>query len=128
MNPEKKSINSEPSSIEVQQLPENIIGIPTIEGYDFISIQDIIRCEGYQRCTRIVTNQRSDIVSSYHIGFFKKRLENCGFYSTHKSHFINLHHIRKYLKEGSILMSDGTYVPLSKRRKTNFMKLLSSSR
>ncbi len=108
--------------------PDNMLGIPTMEGFDFIAIDDIIRLEGYQRCTRIVTTERSDIISSYHIGVFRKKLEGHRFYTTHKSHLINLHHIRKYLKEGSILMSDGGYVPVSKRRKCAFLEMLMSGR
>ena len=108
--------------------PDNIIGIPTMEGFEFISIDEIIRCEGYQRCTRIITPDRSDIISSYHIGVFRKRLSSRSFYSTHKSHLINLRHIRSYHKEGTIRMSDGACVPVSKRRKGEFLNLLMQSR
>ena len=108
--------------------PDNIIGIPTMEGFEFIKIEDIIRCEGFQRCTRIITIDRSDIISSYHVGVFRKRLSSRYFYSTHKSHLINLQHIRSYMKEGTIKMSDGTCVPVSKRRKSEFLNLLMNSR
>lgn len=106
-------------------LPDNIIGIPTMEGFEFLTIDDIVRCEGFQRCTRIITNDRSDIISSYHIGVFRKRLSPQCFYATHKSHLINLNHIRTYMKEGTIKMSDGACIPVSKRRKSEFLKLLS---
>jgi len=121
---EKDSSQKEnPFVKRVALFPENIISIPTMEGLDFIPVKEIIRCEGFQRCTRIVTIDRSDILSSYPIGFFKKRLEEHLFYLTHKSHLINLSHIRKYLKEGSIKMTDGTFVPVSKRRKSDFLRL-----
>jgi two-component system, LytTR family, response regulator len=108
--------------------PDELIGIPTMEGFEFLPIKEIIRCEGYQRCTRIITKDRSDIISSYHIGLFAKRLEAKCFYATHKSHLINLHHIRTYLKEGTIKMADGASVPVSKRRKCEFLKMLSHCR
>ncbi len=108
--------------------PDNIIGIPTMEGFEFLSVDEVIRCEGFQRCTRIITRDRSDIISSYHIGVFKKRLSPRFFYSTHKSHLINLLHIRTYMKEGTIKMSDGACVPVSKRRKSEFLNLLMQSR
>lgn len=108
--------------------PDNIIGIPTIDGFDFLLIEDIIRCEGFQRCTRIINVDGSKILSSYPIGAFKKRLESAHFYATHKSHLINLNHIKKYLKEGTIKMVDNSCVPVSKRRKAEFMKLMTLSR
>ncbi len=101
-----------------------MIGIPTIEGFEFIPINDIIRCEGMQKCTRVITKEKTDIISSYNLGVFRKKLEYCGFYSPHKSHLINLNLIRKYHKEGTILMINGTWVPVSKRRKKDFLNHL----
>jgi two-component system LytT family response regulator len=101
---------------------DQIIGIPTLEGYEFIQVQDIIRCEGLQKCTRIITKEKTDLISSYNLGEFRKILEPFGFYSPHKSHLINLKHIRKYHREGSIIMLNGSYVPVSKRKKKEFME------
>jgi two-component system, LytTR family, response regulator len=101
---------------------DQIIGIPTLEGYEFIQVSDIIRCEGLQKCTRIITNEKTDIISSYNLGEFRKLLEPFGFYSPHKSHLINLKHIRKYHREGSIIMLNGSYVPVSKRKKKDFLE------
>ena len=101
---------------------------PTLKGFDFISIHDIIRCEGLQKCTRIITQEKSDIISSYNIGEFVKRLEKHGFFQNHKSHLINLRHIKQYYKEGTIKMADNSFVPVSKRKKSQFLKLMFLSR
>lgn len=98
-----------------------ILGIPTLEGFEFIHISEIIRCEGLQKCTRIITTEKSDMISSYNLGEFRRILEPHGFFSPHKSHLINLKYIRKYNREGSITMNNGTYVPVSKRRKKDFL-------
>jgi two-component system LytT family response regulator len=103
---------------------EEIIGIPTIEGYEFVPVNDIIRCEGMQKCTRIVTKDRTDLISSYNLGEFRKSLEQFGFFSPHKSHLINLNLVRKYHKEGNILMFNGSWVPVSKRRKKEFLDII----
>ena len=100
---------------------QDLMGIPTIEGLEFISIKDIIRCEGLQKCTRVITKDRSDIVSSYNLGEFRKLLEPLGFYSPHKSHLINLNYIRKYHKEGNIMLLNNTFVPVAKRKKREFL-------
>lgn len=104
------------------------IGIPTIDGFNFFSPHEIIRCEGYQNCTRIITIEKSDIVSSYNIGVFRKKLEQFHFFSPHKSHLINLEHMSKFHKEGTITMSDNSSVPISKRKKSNFLKLVVADR
>ncbi len=102
----------------------SLIGIPTIDGYEFLVVKDIIRCEGLQKCTRVITKDRSDIISSYNIGEFKKKLEDFGFFSPHKSHLISLSKVRKYHKEGTITLSDQSTVPVSRRRKTDFLNQL----
>jgi len=104
-----------------QSSSEDVIGIPTIEGFEFIAIKEIIRCEGLQKCTRVITTERTDIISSYNLGEFRKLLEPFGFYSPHKSHLINLNHIRKYHREGNILMTNNSYVPVARRKKVEFL-------
>ncbi len=98
------------------------IGIPTMEGFVFFSISEIIRCEGIQKCTRIITTTKTDIISSYNIGEFKKLLEPFGFFATHKSHLINLTFVKHYQREGTIILKDNSTVPVSKRRKGVFLK------
>ncbi len=99
-----------------------LIGIPTMEGYEFIPVKNIIRCEGLQKCTRVVTTTQTDIVSSYNIGVFIKLLEPYHFFSPHKSHLINLAYVRRYLREGTIVLRDKSCVPVSKRKKCEFLK------
>lgn len=104
------------------QIPTaEVIGIPTMEGLDFLRVADIIRCEGLQKCTRVIAKGKKSIISSYNLGEFRKLLEPYGFYSPHKSYLINLKLICKYHKEGSIKMVDGNYVPVAKRKKSDFL-------
>lgn len=103
-------------------LSQQILGIPTMEGYEVILIQDIIRCESYLKCTRVITSTRSDIISSYNIGEFIKQLEKYGFYAPHQSHLINLCKVKKYLKEGTIIMCNDSAIPVARRRRVDFMQ------
>ena len=75
-----------------------------------------------QKCTRIITTTKTDIISSYNIGEFKKLLEPYGFFVTHKSHLINLTFVKHYRREGTIILKDNSSVPVSKRRKAIFLK------
>ncbi|MCB0635350.1 MAG: response regulator transcription factor [Lewinella sp.] len=97
------------------------VAIPGAQAYDFIRIADIIRCEGWQKYTRIYLRDGSMIVSSYNIGVFKEMLSSYGFYVTHKSHLINTKLITRYLKEGLVVMQDGAQVPVSRRKRDDFI-------
>lgn len=103
---------------------ERVVGIPTIDGYEFLFPNEIIRCEGLQKCTRILTSTKTDIISSYNIGEFKKLLESFHFYAPHKSHLINLAYVKKYKREGIIILRDNTQIPVSKRRKGDFLEMI----
>jgi len=110
---------------ESDRLPhKKIIGIPTMEGFEFLDVSEIIRCEGRQKCTHVVTTLQTDIISSYHIGKFRTLLKGYGFFTCHKSHLINLAFVRKYTNEGFIYLKDRSYVPLARRRKSQFLSQL----
>lgn len=100
------------------------IGIPTMKGLEFVSIDEIVRCQGLQKCTKVVLLDGSTIVSSYSIGEFHKFLKSYGFFPTHKSHLVNLIHIQRYEKDGIITMTDLSSVPVSRRKRTAFLEKL----
>ncbi len=101
---------------------ENKIGLPTSEGLDFVKVEDIVRCEGSDKYTKVHIYNDKSILCSYNIGMFKKMLEPYDFYLSHKSHLINMHHMKKYNKEGTIKMIDDAIVPVSVRKRTEFME------
>lgn len=100
------------------------IAIPSSNAFDFVFVRDIIRLEGWQKYTKIFVQDRDHIVSSYSIGVFIDLLESYNFIQCHKSHIINKVHINSYKKEGSVVMSDGSEVPVSRRRKDDFLQEL----
>ena len=103
----------------------NKIGIPTVDGLEFVATGKIIRCEGTQKCTRISIQGRPPLTSSYNIGEFVRLLQPYGFFQVHKSHLINLAFISKYHKEGTVILEDGARVPVSKRRRSDFLDHIS---
>lgn len=100
------------------------IAIPSNDAFDFVTVKEIIRCEGWNKYTKIKLNSGKEIVSSYNIGVFKDMLLKYGFYSPHKSHIINRECILRYLKEGIIVMNDNSQVPLARRRKEEFLNVI----
>jgi two-component system LytT family response regulator len=107
--------------VNEQALSNHLVGIPTIEGIEFFKAAEIIRCEGMQRLTKVFV-AREAIISSYNIGEFCRLLYDCGFFSPHKSHLINLQYLRSYHICGAITLRDGSRVPLARRRREAFLE------
>lgn len=102
----------------------NRIGIPSERGLEFVEAGQIVRCEGLDGCTRIVMQHTKPLISSYNLGEFRKLLESYNFYAPHKSHLINLDHITRYEKDGTVIMSDEAAIPVSRRRRQDFLEQL----
>ncbi|WP_240099961.1 LytR/AlgR family response regulator transcription factor [Christiangramia crocea] len=111
--------------IEKASATENIVGIPTLSGIEYINTRNIIRCEGLQKCSRVITVDRKNIISSYSIGNFSELLKPYGFELVHRSHLINLAKVIRYSREGFIYLTDNSRVPLARRKKTEFLGLWS---
>lgn len=101
-----------------------MVGIPTMEAIEFLYVHEIVRCEGLQKCTRIVSTRKNNLISSYNIGEFRKLLEAYGFFACHKSHLINLMHVRKFTREGFVFLTDNTAIPLARRKRLEFLQLI----
>ncbi len=97
------------------------ITISSSDAFDIIKISEIVRCEGWNKYTRIYLENGSFLLSSSNIGSYREQLEPYGFYACHKSHLINKNKIKRYLKEGTIIMSDNSSIPVARRRKEFFI-------
>lgn len=107
---------------ETPGLPHTkLFGVPTLEGIDFLYVHEIVRCEGLQKCTRVVSTRKVNMISSYNIGEFRKLLEPYGFFACHKSHLINLMHVKKFTREGFIYLIDNIAIPLARRKRLEFL-------
>lgn len=102
----------------------NRIGIPTEGGLEFVPTSAIIRCEGLNKMTRLFLTGSKTLVSSYSIGEFVRLLDPYGFFQAHRSHLINLNRILRYNREGQVTMEDHSQVPVSKRRRGEFLQQL----
>ena len=111
-------------NLGVQTFQKKKIVIPTQNGLEFVTIEEIIHCEGVDGYTKIYFENRKSMLSSNSIGHFNKLLENQDFYLIHKSHLINLGHIEKYLNEGSVIMTNNYKLPVSRNRRSDFLNSL----
>lgn len=108
-------------NLGIQTFQKKKIVIPTQEGLEFVEVNTIVFCEGTDGYTKIHLENTKSILSSYSIGHFVKLLNNQDFYLIHKSYFINLNYIEKYLNEGYVVLLNNHKLPVSRNRRSNFL-------
>jgi len=100
------------------------IAIPTADGFDFILIDNIIRCEALGAYTKIHINNSKKIVVSMSLKDYEAILPEDIFFRIHNSHLINLNYVKKYNRGrgGFIELDDGSVIEVATRRKDEFLK------
>lgn len=104
------------------------IAVPDGEGLIFIDVANIIRFHSDGSYTTIYLLDGKKLMASKPIGEYDELLCEDGFFRIHRSHLINMNHIKKYLKGegGYVLMSDGTEVEVSRRKKNEFIEAMTN--
>lgn len=107
-----------------QNSEDQKIAISDSTGIHFVKPKSIIRCVSEHAYTTFHFSDRKPITISKSIKHFEQILEGLGFYRVHNRVLVNLKHIEKYQRAdgGSIVMSDGAEVDISRRRKDSFMQ------
>ena len=100
--------------------------LPNLDGFVITYLRDIIRCQSEGSYTRFFLKNGKSILVSKHLGEYEADLTGHGFFRIHHSHMINLLSIRAYRKGkgGTVVMNDGSEVPVSVRRKTEFLDVV----
>jgi two-component system LytT family response regulator len=103
------------------------IALPTAEGIHFVQMTDIIQCESLGSYTKFHLVKGPAIVVSRLLKEYEEILDHYYFFRVHQSNIINLEHIKRYVKGdgGQVWMSDNTEIEVSRRRKDEFLTLLS---
>ena len=99
------------------------MALPSKEGYIFVLLTDIIRCESKGAYTIFYVKDMDKILSSKSIKEYELLLSSDTFFRIHHSHIVNLHYIKKYHRGrgGHIEMEDGTLIEVASRRKDELM-------
>ncbi|MCH6232475.1 LytR/AlgR family response regulator transcription factor [Cognataquiflexum rubidum] len=102
------------------------IALPTLHGYIFIKISDIIRCESDNTYTTFFTIDKRKILVSKTLKDVEEMLEDYRFFRVHNSHLINTDYLLEYYKGegGQVKLSDGSVVDVSRRKKDEFMRYI----
>lgn len=96
---------------------EERISIPGKHGMEFVKAGNIMYCQGEERYTRIHLKGQGSRLSSYPIGEYRKMLPTPDFYPTHRSFLVNRLYVDRATRNGNLLLTNGTTVTVSRRRR-----------
>lgn len=102
------------------------ITLTTSDGQVFAKTNDIIRIETYGNYTFVFLAENDRLLVSKNLKDFEEMLPEPEFFRVHQSHIINTAKVKKYVKDdgGYVVMSDNTKIPISRRRKEEFMNAI----
>ncbi len=102
------------------------ITIHTDHSVEFVRIFDILRLEADGSYTTLFINNAKPLLTSKHLKYYESILDDYNFYRIHQSHLINKMHIKRFNKSdgGYVELIDGSRLPVSRRKKEDFLKSL----
>ena len=102
------------------------IVIPAMDSFEFLDKKDIILCIAESNYTYITTTGQPKLITTYLLKKVEELLTEPNFFRVHKSFLININFIKKLNKgeNGTVVMQNGTEVPVSRRRREEFLTLL----
>jgi len=105
------------------------ITLPTGNAYEIVNIRDIIRCEADGSYTVFYLSDKRKLLISAGLKHYEELLPEKDFIRVHHHHLINMNHVLRFLKEdgGYAIMSDGSKIEISRRKKESFMDRLNRS-
>ncbi len=109
-----------------QSVATTKVALPTSQGFIFCDPEEIIRCEADGSYTKIYKVDGTILVSR-NIGYIEELLNNQDFFRSHKSHLVNLLHVKEYIRGrgGFAVMSDNAQIEISKRKREDFLLAIS---
>lgn len=104
---------------------EKKIVLKTQESIHLIKVSTIIRCESFHNYTEFFLEGGKKLVVSRTLKEYEILLTDFGFFRVHQSHLININNISRYEKTdgGSLILTDGSRIPVAKRKKEELLQL-----
>ena len=102
------------------------IALNSIDKIQVVNVDDIIQCESQKNYTLFYLTNKKQVLVTRTLKEFEDMLEGDNFLRVHHSHLINVKHLKEYVKTdgGYAMMSDGSEVPVSVRKKEHLLSLL----
>ncbi len=82
------------------------------------ALREIVYIHGHGNYSTFRLLEQKDILISKTLKYFENRLADSGFYRCHKSYIVHRSHITAFTNSSSVIMSDNSEIPISRRRKS----------
>jgi len=108
--------------------PLNKIAIPVADGLTFIAINEIVRIESDSNYSNFFLLNGTKHLVAKTLKEYEDLLSDHHFIRIHKSHLVNHEHIKKFVNSdgGYVVMSDGSNITVSTRKRHEVISKLSS--
>ncbi len=104
------------------------IAIPTTHGISIFESNEILRIQSESNYSSIYFTNETKLLVAKTLKDFEELLRDNGFIRIHHSHIINLMHLKSYSNKdgGYVVLNNKTTLPISKRKKADFMSVLNA--
>ncbi|MEM6633950.1 MAG: LytTR family DNA-binding domain-containing protein [Bacteroidota bacterium] len=122
------AVNKAHKNIQERSKPLSRIALPVMHGLQFTSVDEIIYCEGQSNKTEVHLFNGKTFTVVKTLKEMEFTLSRYNFCRIHRSYFINLDYIESFTRVdgGSVTMSNGDKLPVSRNRKDAFLSVVSS--
>jgi two-component system LytT family response regulator len=129
-----ETLKSLPSAKQFRMLMDQIqhkergftkIAVPASEGFEFVAVDQVLRCEADDNYTHFYLKNKTVITACRTLKEIEEQLEDFPFFiRVHHSWIVNLNEVTKYVRGegGYLIMNDGSTVNVSRSRKESLMK------
>jgi two-component system LytT family response regulator len=102
------------------------IALNSADKVQVVNVDDIIQCESQKNYTLFYLTNKKQVLVTRTLKEYEDMFEGDNFLRVHHSHLINVKHLKEYVKTdgGYAVMSDGSQVPVSVRKKEQLLSLL----
>lgn len=110
----------------IQNVNRKKLVLKTHESVYVVDLENIVRCEADRNYTSFYLNDGKKILVSKTLKEYETMLSGNHFFRVQQSHLVNLNYVNRFDKKngGSVVMKDGSEVPLSPAKKDMFFKVL----
>lgn len=108
---------------EVLQQPDTKLILSLHDSYQVVDLNELLYCESDKGYTTFYCKDGKKYMVSKILKEFEMQLQEAHFVRPHQSFMVNLKFIDKYDKSGVIHLINGKKIPVSSRKKDDFLKV-----
>jgi two-component system, LytTR family, response regulator len=94
--------------------------LPTVEGFEVVKLEDVIRLQGNGNFTDIFLKDGTKKMACRFLKHYDEILSH-PFIRVHRSHIVNMDCVKSYQRSGSVIMTDNSEVDVSTAYKEEFL-------